>query len=257
MRWRSRPRWFGLKQGRFSRQQVIRRSVSPTMRRSALVKEVVMHLEPSSPQVTAHPVPESWRRTAMLVAGGVLGSLVLGSLARGWMRLISEDPEFTWSGTMFIVIGFTFFGLTQSVAAAARRRSGPRWAVTIARVFGAIGMLPLFMAAGGMMMPTVVGAGLAKARVDWPRPLRAVLLLVAAGPVAYVLFDLIDTFGWSVRTCFGFVLLVALYSVIVWATDATMRPVADGWRLSTRAKVLVTVGSCALILVPVVLGGIN
>ncbi len=216
-----------------------------------------MHVEPSSPQVTAHPVPESWRRTAMLVAGGALGGLVLGSLARAWMRLISDDPEFTWSGTMFIVIGFTFFGLTQSVAAAARRRSGLRWAVTIARVFGAIGMLPLFMAAGGMMLPTVVGAGLAKARVDWPRPLRAVLLLVAAGPVAYVLFDLIDKFGWSFRTLFGFVLLIALYSVIVWATGATMRPLADGWRLTRRSKVLVTAGVGVLVLIPVVLGGIN
>lgn len=216
-----------------------------------------MHVESFEPHVAAHPVRESWRRTAMLVGGGALGGLVLGSLARAWMRLISDDPEFTWSGTIFIVSGFTFFGLTQSVAAAARRRSGRRWVVTITRLLGTLGMLPLFVAAGGMMMPTVVGAGLARARKDWPRPLRAVLVLVAAGPVGFVLFDLIDKFGYSLRTLVGFVLLVALYSVIVFATGATMRPLADGWRLSTRAKVLVTVGSCALFLVPVVLGGIN
>jgi hypothetical protein len=47
-------------------------------------------------------------------------------------------------------------------------------------------VLPLFMAAGVVMFPTVVGGGLAQARVHWPLGMRAVCLLAAAAPVALV-----------------------------------------------------------------------
>ena len=57
------------------------------------------------------------------LAGGLLGGFALGVIARAWMRLISEDPRFTWHGTTSIVVGFTFFGLTQSIIAVARSRT--------------------------------------------------------------------------------------------------------------------------------------
>ncbi len=200
---------------------------------------------------------EPWARSIARLGGGLVGGLALGSLARLWMRLIAEDPEFTWSGTLGIVIGFAIFGSTQALAVTARRRSRKRRAITVARVVGAIGMLPLFVAAGGVMLPTVVGAGLGIWRDDWPRWLRGMLLLIALGPVVFVSVDLRGSFGWSLRTLLGVVCLIALYSVIVRSTQSTLSPLADGWHMSRHRKVLVGFGASALVLVPLVLGGIN
>jgi hypothetical protein len=161
------------------------------------------------------------RRVVPTLATGVFGGLLLGILARAWMRLIAEDPEFTWSGTIFIVGGFTIFGFTQSVAALVRSRATRRWTLTLARVLGTIGMLPLFVAAGGLMLPTVVGGGLAVARVQWHRVLRGICLLVAAVPVVFVGHQLVGSFGWSLHTVAGFVAMLAIYSTIVWATRFT------------------------------------
>ena len=42
-------------------------------------------------------------RTPSTLAAGLFGGFALGVIARAWMRLITEDPEFTWKGTIFIV----------------------------------------------------------------------------------------------------------------------------------------------------------
>ena len=44
------------------------------------------------------------------MAIGAFGGALLGVMARLWMRFISEDPEFTWNGTLFIIGGFATFG---------------------------------------------------------------------------------------------------------------------------------------------------
>ena len=82
------------------------------------------------------------------LALGLFGGAALGIAARAWMRLIADDPEFTWDGTIFIVMAFTIFGFTQSIVAAARRRTRRRWTLTVARVIGTVGLLPLFVGAG-------------------------------------------------------------------------------------------------------------
>lgn len=64
-----------------------------------------------------------------------------------------------------------------------RRRRRP-WAARVARFAGIIGMLPLFVAAGGQMMPTVVFGGLAVWPTDWPTTGRAGL---SPGDVAVLL----------------------------------------------------------------------
>ncbi len=160
----------------------------------------------------------------LTLALGLFGGFALGVVARAWMRLISEDPEFTWSGTTFIVLGFTMFGFAQSIVAIARSRSPRRWKLALVRTVGGVATLPLFFAAGGVMLPTVVGAGLGTARTNWHRVLRGLCLLVAAGPVIFVGHDLVDTFGWSLHTAAGFVLMLAIYAVIVWATHFTLSP---------------------------------
>jgi hypothetical protein len=89
-------------------------------------------------------------------------------------------------------------------------------------------MLPLFVAAGALMFPTVVGCGLAVARTGWPTLTRSLCLLVAAGPVVFVGSDLVGSFGWSLHSLAGFVLMLAIYATIIGATRFTFaaRPVA-------------------------------
>jgi hypothetical protein len=145
------------------------------------------------------------RRDPALVAVGLVGGFVLGVVARVWMRLISDKPEFTWAGTLFIVLGFAVFGLAQSTVAIARHRTMHRRTLTLVRAVGIICMLPRFFAAGAVMFPTVFGAGLA-------------LAVVAAGPVLFVGRDLVRKFGWSIQTVAGFVSMLAIYATIIWAT---------------------------------------
>jgi Mn2+/Fe2+ NRAMP family transporter len=171
------------------------------------------------------------------------------------MRLIAPDPEFTWTGTIFIVAAFTFFGLAQSVVAVTRKRLSRRWKVTIVRTFGAMAMLPLFVAAGAVMLPTVAGCGLAVARTGWPTITRSACLVVAAGPVLFVGRDLVDSFGWSLHTLAGFVVMLAIYAVIIWATRFTFTAQPDGWRLTRRARVVVPLVIVVLVLILFVAGG--
>ena len=170
-------------------------------------------------------------RPILMLAAGLFGGLILGVVARAWMRLISDDPQFTWSGTVFIVGGFTVFGFTQSVVAVVRRRGSRRWTLTIVRVVGIIGLLPLFVGAGALMLPTVVAGGLAKARIEWNNIARWICVAVAAVPVLVVGSGLVGSFGWSLHAAAGFVVMIAVYTTIVSATRFTFTAQADGWRM--------------------------
>ncbi len=167
---------------------------------------------------------------AALVAACTMGALALGVVARLWMRLISDNPEFTWSGTIGIVTGFAIFGLSQSLSALSHRRRWRPWPARLTRFFGFVGMMPLFIAAGGQMMPTVVFGGLGSWRVRQPRAAQIVCLVVAAVPVVLVGRGIVDDFGWSLRSLAGMSGLVAIYSIIVGATRATMSRPAMEWR---------------------------
>ncbi len=142
-----------------------------------------------------------WTRILLI---GVLGGTGLGGVARAWMRLIADKPEFTWTGTLFIVGGFTVFGAGQALVAIARRGTYPRWRLTMVRLLGLAAAAPLFVAAGALLFPTVAGGGLALSRTDWSPGMRAGAVLVTTGPVAYVGRDLTQKFGWSLHTAAGF-----------------------------------------------------
>ena len=160
-------------------------------------------------------------RVVSTLAIGLFGGAALGVAARAWMRLISDDPEFTWGGTIFIVMAFTIFGFTQSIVAVARRRTRRRWTLTLARVIGTVGLMPLFVGAGVVMVPTVVGGGLTFAGVEWHRVARGICLVLAAAPVLFVGGGLVSSFGWSLHTLAGFVAMLAVYGTVVLATRFT------------------------------------
>lgn len=164
------------------------------------------------------------------LAIGLFGGAALGIAARAWMRLISDDPEFTWGGTIFIIMAFTIFGFIQSIVAVARRRARRRWTLTLARVIGTVGLLPLFVGAGVLMLPTVVGGGLAFARVEWHRIARGICLVLAAAPVLFVASDLVGSFGWSLHALAGFVAMLAIYGTVVLATRFTFAAQPGGRR---------------------------
>ena len=93
-------------------------------------------------------------------AGAVLG-LAWGILMRGWMRFISSNPEFSWSGTLFILGASVIVG---SVLGVARRRHSAGgvgwWRMSILA-------LMLLGAGGALMWPSVITGGIAIGR---PRP---------------------------------------------------------------------------------------
>lgn len=195
---------------------------------------------------------------AVVVAGGLAVGLAWGVNARLWMRFISDDPEFSWSGTLFIVIGFGVVGLSQGAALFARRATWPRVADTAARVLGFVGLLPLFVAAGALLMPTVVGGGVAVARRNWPRSVRGSITLIALLPVGVVAGQLVDDFGWGPRTLAGLVWLVVIYGgIVIVVAAATFAPRPRLWRVPKPVKITAGLGVLLLVAYALREGGIQ
>lgn len=179
------------------------------------------------------PTPLSWsvRLGGLLIPVFVGLGLALGVAARAWMRAITVEPEFTVTGTIGIVLGFAFFGLMQAVAAIAAQRPWRPWPRRGARALGVVGLLPLFGAAGAIMAPAVILAGLAVWHPTWPRLVRWLLALVAAANVAAVSVTIVSDVGLSIRALLGVLGLVLLYSCIVWMAGGTFsRPRPAGAR---------------------------
>ena len=162
--------------------------------------------------------------TALVPVLGLVAGAGLGIMARAWMRMISTDPEFTWSGTMFIVIGFTLFGLGQSTAIAARRATDRRSVTGATRAFAIVATLPLFMAAGGIMMPTVVFGGLARHRTTWPTWVRGILAALGASTILLVGVQLHDDWDWGWRWWAGMTGLLAVYGSVISLEAGSMGP---------------------------------
>jgi hypothetical protein len=167
-------------------------------------------------------------------------------VSRGWMRLISDDPEFSWSGTIFIVIAFTVAGLGHGVAWATRATGGRRWS-TVARWAGAVLTLPLFVGAGALMLPTVIAGSLARWRTDWAPWARAVAVVLAVpAPVGVAVGTL--RHGPTVGRVAGIVLFAATYATIVAGLRAVVAPAADRRRMRRWARVVTATAVVLLLL---------
>lgn len=122
----------------------------------------------------------SWLRRHPLVSGALFG-LAWGVAMRMWMRFISTDPEFSWSGTGYILGATTLAGLLLGIGWARRSKAkGNLWRLT------GFGMILLGVGAGMVMIPSVLLGGIALGRRTWPTWVRAALFAVAAGFQAFV-----------------------------------------------------------------------
>lgn len=181
----------------------------------------------------------AWERAPwpLVLAGGLLAGLAWGVGARLWMRFISVSLEFTWSGTIFIIIAFGLVGLAQAGAYLGRRAGLPRRALTVLRILGVISVLPLGFGAGAAMIPTIILAALAWTHREWPTWLRGALAAVALAPaVATALSFFRDLL--PMNAALGSLWFVVIYAVIIWAARASLAPQEDGWRMPVAARVV-------------------
>ena len=92
--------------------------------------------------------------TATLPRAAALGALSgagWGVLARIWMRLISTDPEFSWTGTLLIIGFAALLGGGVGLAAGARLAGRSRWGAagvcaalaTLTKQVGGVMLIPL------------------------------------------------------------------------------------------------------------------
>ena len=73
------------------------------------------------------PRLERWAEGRGVMSAMAIGLLVgagWGVVARAWMRLISEHPEFTWSGTLYVVGAPAVIGAVVALAHVGMVRNG-------------------------------------------------------------------------------------------------------------------------------------
>ena len=161
-----------------------------------------------------------------LVTGLLLG-LGLGAVARGFMALLTEDPQFSWEGTGFILGLFGLAGLALGAVWDLRLRRRSRWWKVLA--------LPaalLFFGPGSLMLPGVLGLALVASPRRWVRACGAVVIGGWVVTVGYLTMTSDEPF--TVRTALGF---VVMFGVCV-ALAAGARLALTGWSPSRSAQVV-------------------
>ncbi len=171
-------------------------------------------------RMVAHPV----------VAGAVLGT-IWGVVMRLWMRYISTDPEFSWGGTIGIVVVSAFAGAMLGLARQRRARGGAGW--------WRLSMLALLpMGAGGSVMwPAVVlGAiGLGRPRPRW---LRVALIAGAIATQVPVINEAAFE-NWRLGTgqaVAATLWYLPLLAVDMWAFSVAFAPAMEGAPALTRGR---------------------
>jgi hypothetical protein len=159
----------------------------------------------------AHDTSLSYKKA--VPAGAALG-LAWGVLSRLWMRLISDDPEFTISGTSIILGASTFVGAWAGLAYAARRRGTMRrpW---IPRTLVVVSFAALAIGPGVLVVPTVLFGTLALARGGWPAWARAACALPAAAGFGFVAYTMLHFWPPLNTALYLSLYLLLLYPLLV------------------------------------------
>lgn len=191
------------------------------------------------------------------VLAGASCGIALGAVARLWMRWISVDPEFSWAGTIGILVSFSVFATAQSIAAVVRVRRARPGVIVSARVGAGLLSAGLFGAAGAMMLPTVVFGSIAVWRPQMRRPIRALVSVLAIPGVVIVLMGIADDHGWGIGALGRMVVFVGIYAIVIAATWATVARVDGGWRTPRRLVLAVLLLGVVAIGAALYLGGVE
>ena len=183
---------------------------------------------------------ETWLRNlkpGFIIPLGFIGGLTLGVIARLWMRWIAPHPEFTWGGTIGILVGFTLFFTAHSIVFFAMRKGWSRRSTMIARIAAVPLSLLLFSAQGAVMLPTVVTGSLAVWRKSWPKWARVTLGMASFVIPVMVVKDIVGDFGWSISTIGRILLFALIYGVVVAITQPTAAKFPGGKPMSRKKKI--------------------
>jgi hypothetical protein len=156
--------------------------------------------------------------SVLVLLASVLTGAALGIVARIWMRFITTDPEFSWVGTLFIVVGFGVVFLGQAGVYLARRSGLGIFGFVALRVLAIVTLVPLAGAAGAFAFPIIVFAPLAIIRTGWHRWLRLLLGVLALLPGVFVAFTLFSDLS-LIRATIGVVWFALIYGILVWAVS--------------------------------------
>ncbi len=165
-----------------------------------------------------------------IFTGAAVG-LVWGVAMRVWMRYISAHPEFSWSGTLFILGASVIVGSLLGVAWWRRRAGGVGWWRLSAL------SLVLLGAGGAVMWPSVIlGAiGFARPRPRWLRP----LLLLAAAAIQIPVLQSAFGDNWRMTTtemAIASVWYAPMIALEAWAFSVTFAPRVQGVPAPTLVK---------------------
>jgi len=162
----------------------------------------------------------SWK----IVIFAMLVGLSLGTVARLWMRWISTDPEFTWGGTIGIVVVFTIFTSIQAMIYTLRKRVISKRLTLVIRCVGAFFTLPLFTAAGAVMFPTVLLASIATWRKKIDKKVRIALSIISFVIPIIQIKDFGSDFGWNFMTLGRSLIFILIYCVVILMLKPTLMP---------------------------------
>ncbi len=194
----------------------------------------------------------AFARSHPVISGAGIG-LVWGVGMRAWMRFISTDPEFSWSGTLFIIGASVIAGSLLGFARLRRTRGGLGW-----WRFTALSLL-LLGAGGAVMWPAVILGAIALGRRR-PRWLVIALGLGALASQWPVLSDAILD-GWrmdSTEKVIAAVWYLPMLAVETWGFSVAFAPGLSHAPIPTRLKTaLIGVPLAGFALVAVLAMGIR
>ncbi len=153
---------------------------------------------------------------------GALAGFLIGIIARLWMHWISTDPEFSWSGSIFIVIALTLFFTVHSIVFFAVRKGWSSRSILFIRIGAIVFSLPIFGGAGSIMLPTVVAGSLAIWRKSLPKWLRILFGISSFVIPGSIVKDIGNDFGWGVATLGRVLLFIFIYGAVIAMTRSTV-----------------------------------